>query len=378
MRPAQPRSSLTLEQAIHARVAERAGSWFPDVGPRPDVRLRALVERPRAALYAVHLGDAERPRVLAKVRRGWPGGEDGGWAGTRPRLVSHPVPAAEQVALEYSGLRAIFDMVEPTDPRFRTVRPLDHLVEHDVLLMEYVAAPTLRQLFASESRLNLPGSSSSRPVPGEVWGRVGAWLRQFQEQVPATGLPQRQATRGEVVERFGAYADFFATRPGGRAIGEVARQGAQLAADVLPERLALAVGHGDFAPRNVFVHDDGRIAVFDPLPRWAAPRLEDLCRFLVSVRLPGVQVYSHGAAYGRAGLDRREEQVIAGFGTQDLDLAELRCLQLLLTLDTWSSVIDGAPSSWSGRLRQAAAARAEGHVRRETLRLLDLARTAGS
>jgi hypothetical protein len=377
VRPAPPRSSLTLEQAIRARVAERAGSWFPDVGLRPDVRLRALVERPRAALYAVHLGDAEQPRVLAKVRRGWPGGKEGGWAGSRPRLVSQPLPAAEQVALEHSGLRAIYGMVEPADPRFRAVRPLDHLIEYDVLLMEYVAAPTLRTLFAAESRLTLRRGSSARSVPGDVWGRVGAWLRLFQEKVPANGLPQRQATREEVVERFGAYADFFSARRGGGAIRDVARQGAQLAADVLPERLALAVGHGDFAPRNVFVHDDGRIAVFDPLPRWAAPRLDDLCRFLVSIRLPGIQVHSHGAAYGRAGLDRREAQVIAGFGATDLDMAELRCLQLLLTLDTWSSVVDGSPMSWGGRLRSASAGRAAGHVRSETLRLLDLARTAG-
>jgi hypothetical protein len=369
-------NSPTLEEAVRERVAERAELWFPDVGPRPDVGLRPLVTRPRAALYAVHVGADPRPRILAKVRRGWPGGEDGRWAGSRPRLVSHPLPAADQVALEYSGLRAIHAMIDPADPRFRAVRPLDHLVEQDTLLMEYVVAPTLRQLLAGESRLTLLRGRSGQPTADETWRRVGAWLRLFQQAIPTTGLPPRQGTRQEVVERFGAYEEFFRSGPAGRSLAAVARRGADLAAEVLPERLVMAVGHGDFAPRNVFVHEDGRVSVFDPLPRWAVPRLEDLARFLVTVRLSGVQVYSHGAAYGRAVLDDRERQVLEGFGTQALCMAELRCLQLLVTLDSWSAVVDASATSWRGRLRQAPVRAAGRVVRREGARLLHLAHTA--
>jgi hypothetical protein len=367
----------TLEQAIHDRVAESAELWFPGVGANPTVRLRPLVERPRATLYAVHVGEVPGPPlVLAKVRRGWPGGESGQWAGTRPRLVSHPLPAPEQVALEYSGLRAIHAMIAPGDSRFRAVRPLDHIVAEDTLLMEYVAAPTLRRLFAQESRLSPRGLMSSRRTSDEVWRRVGSWLRVFQESMPATGLPARQATRDEVAERFRAYEEFFRGRPGGRSAADAARLGADLAAAELPERLSMAVGHGDFAPRNVFVHQDDRISVFDPLPRWIVPRSEDLCRFLVAVRFSGALVHTRGAAYGAADLDRLERAVLAGFGAgQDLPPGELRCLQLLVTLDTWSALLDAPAGGWRGRLRRAAAERASGFVHRETTRLLESARS---
>jgi hypothetical protein len=175
-----------------------------------------------------------------------------------------------------------------------------------------------------------------------------------------------------VAERFRAYESFFSGRSAGRPFAEAARRGAELAEEVLPDRLSMAVGHGDFAPRNVFVHEDGRISVFDPLPRWVVPRLEDLCRFLVAVRLLGVQVHSHGAAFGTAALDEREAQVLDGFGGSDVDPAELRCLQLLITLDTWSSLVDAPASGWRASLRRAWVRRSSGYVGRETQRLLRL------
>ena len=38
----------------------------------------------------------------------------------------------------------------------------------------------------------------------------------------------------------------------------------------------MAVGHGDYAPRNLFVDRSGRVTVIDPMPRWVVPRVEDI------------------------------------------------------------------------------------------------------
>jgi hypothetical protein len=369
-RSAPPASGV--EAVIRQRVAERADEWFPGVGPRPAVALRRLGERPRAVLYTVEVGDGPQHRVLAKVRRGWSGGVQR--AGARPRLAPHLLPASEQTALEFSGLTAIHTMFGTGDADFGAVRPLDHLPAEDAILMEYVDAPTLRDVWVRSSRLapqRRRRHTSHRAE--EAWWRSGAWLRVFQQHMPDGGLPARQASREEVVDRFEAFGSFLTHRLGARAAGDDARSGARLAAAILPPRLPLAVGHGDYAPRNVFLLGDGRLAVFDPLSRWRVPRYEDLCRFLVAIRLQGLQVHSHGAAYGARKLDLVERAVLEGYGgSVGLRLPELRCYQLLITLDKWSALVDSPSRSPLGRLRNASLERAAGHLRKELRRLVQL------
>jgi hypothetical protein len=367
-----------VEEAILQRVAERADEWFPGVGARPSVRLRRLGERPRAVLYGVQVGErSTQPRVVAKVRRGWPGAAQE--VGSRPRLATHLLPASEQTALEFAGLTAIYTMFGTGDETFGAVRPLDHLAAEDTILMEYVDAPTLRDVLVRDSRFSRPLRRPLRNRSEESWRRAGAWLQAFQQQMPGKGLPARQATREEVMDRFEAFADFLTSRLGDRAVGEAAQSGAELAADILPERLTLAVGHGDFAPRNVFLLGDGRLAVFDPLPRWRVPRFDDLCRFLVAWRLQGAQLHTHGAAHGAKELDLRERAVIAGYGGGEASwLPELRCYQLLITLDKWSALVDDPSHNWFGRLRNASVELAAGYLRKETERLVELIQSGRS
>lgn len=370
--------SPDVEEAIVARVEQRAGDWFPDAGRRPAARLRRLVERPRAVLYAVHLDGGPRPHVLAKVRRGWPGGDGGERPGARPRLSPGSLPPSEQTALEYAGLRAIQAMVVARDPRFGAVRPLDHLVGHDTILMEYVDAPTFRRLLLSGTRLSAQRATTPPPGTGTACRQAGAWLDSFQRELSVEGLPERQATRHDVVDRFLAYDEYLRSRLGRRAAGEVARRGAEIAAHRLPERLPLAVGHGDYAPRNMFVGVDGRLSVFDPMPRWAVPRHEDLCRLLVAMRLSGIQVHTRGAAFSHSELDRRERDVIAGYlADGQLALPELRCYQLLITLDKWSALVDRPAVGWRGRLRTASLRWTSGYLRREAERLLAICESDG-
>ena len=364
--------SQAVESAILRSVAEHAEEWFPEAGRQPAVHLRKLVDRPRALLYAVHLRGSAEPSLLAKVRRDALG--DGtGWTGTRPRLTAGPLSTPEMVALEYSGLRAIEAVIEPGSAAHVAIRPRAHLADVDAILMDFVDAATLRDVLLAQSRLRGRRPGSGRAATDAPWRHVGAWLRSYQRAIPAAGLPARQATRDEVVERFAAFDAFLVERLGRRAVGDGARRGVDFAARVLPEAVPLAVGHGDFAPRNVFVLPDERIAVFDPMPRWAVPRFEDLSRFLVGTRLLGLQLHTHGAAFSRESMARREQHLIEGYaGGDDVPLDELSCMQLLVTLDHWSAVVDAAATGPRGRLRALSGRLAAGYLRRETDRLAAL------
>lgn len=374
-----------VEDVIVERVAERAAQWFPDVGSSPTVHLRTLSSRPRCSLYAARLtGHGTTRQVLAKVRRD---GFDGTTNpdGQRPRLRPEPSTVAQLTMLEYEGLQSIAAFVGSSHPDFGAIRPLDHLESASTIFMDYVEARTLRQVCIAQSRLTIPRGASrqqGQQVSARSWRNAGAWLRAYHD-APANAAvasrSPRQATREDVVDRFAAFGDFLTDRLGAPVVGDVATRGAWLAADLLPARLPLVIGHGDYVMRNMFVDAHGRITVFDPLPRWRMPFLEDLCRFLVGLRLLGLQVHSHGVAYGRRELDRLELLFLSGyFAGDDLPLRQIRCYQLLITLDKWSALVDcpTAERGWRSRLRSAVMFPANGYIQREARRLLDL--TEGS
>jgi hypothetical protein len=145
---------------------------------------------------------------------------------------------------------------------------------------------------------------------------------------------------------------------------------------LLPERLPLAVGHGDYAPRNMFVSADARVTVFDPLPRWMVPRYEDVCRFMVSLRLLGVQVHTRGAAIDERRIEEHERQVLTGYLADDHScLAQVRSYQLLILLDKWSALVAASQSgrSLNRRVQRASLRLASGYLRGQARRLLELA-----
>lgn len=365
-----------VEEVVVRRVADRAEQWFPEVGASPSVQIRTLSRRPRCALYVVHLsGAGTTSRVLAKVRREL-GASTEPQAG-RPRLAqAPPATVAELTALEFEGLQAIAAFVGTSHPDFGAVRPLDHLVADSILLMDFVDERTLRQNCIGSSRLMPFGRGGTAPEAySRSWQNAGAWLRRYHEAVSASvaARPTRQASRQEVVDRFHAYGEFLDARLGARFSGDVAGRAASLASEVLPSRLPLVVGHGDFVMRNMFVDGNGRITVFDPMPRWRTPYLEDVCRFLVGLRLLGLQLRTHGAAYSRRELDRLEALFLSGyFAGGEPPMQLVRSYQLLILLDKWSALI-GASTSGKGpaaRLRRLAMLPANDYILREARRLL--------
>jgi hypothetical protein len=374
----QARSAV--QEALRSRIADRAAEWFP-TGPRsPEVELRLLSDRPRATVYVASLGRATgAPRVLVKVRRDVPAGPATADRG-RPSLARDPRGAAELTVWEHDGLRLVEAAVSG-DPRFAPVRALGHLPEHHALLLEFVDAPTVRDLLVRGSRLTRPrGSQVSDP---ELWRRVGAWSGVVQNATGTADRPVRQHSRSELVELFDDFGRYLTASTGAATWTDLARAGGVLAEEVFPERLPLAAGHGDFAPRNAFRCPDGRLAVFDPLFRWAVPAYEDLARFLVGLRLLGLQLHTQGAAYPLARVVQVEQEAIDGYlaavgseGPQEAALQEaaLRCYELLLLLDKWSALVAAGRGGTTARVRAVSLRLAALFVRRQAEDVLERAR----
>lgn len=354
--------------------AERAGTWFPELAGAPvDVGVTVLSARPRCSLFRVRLSDARQARqVVVKVRSDGPFAA-GRPAGERSGLVPDALPAAAQAAVEYAGLCA-FATRFGDDPRFGVVRPRDHIAELDAVVMDHIDQPTLRRVLLAGSRFSgLPRDARLRRTSDRAWGNAGAWLRAFHASTGEFDTQPRNAVRDDVVRAFDDYVGFLDARVGRGLPVDLHRRARAVLEQALPERLPTAVGHGDFAARNMFVDGAGRISVFDPLPRWRVPVYEDLSRFLVGVRLLGLQVHSHGIAYPEVTLARREGAFLDGyFGTDPPDRAAALAYQLLILLDKWSALVSRprprrAPQKSVDRARRGWV---DGYVRCEAQRLL--------
>lgn len=363
------------EEAISEHVSRQAAAWFPGTAPDPSVHLRLLSDRRRSRLYAVSLGrPAAAPVLVAKVRN--ENTAVGGGAPRRPTLAPPTTDEAELTALEYDALRHLRTVFPDGDPRFGSVRALAHLPDHHAIVMDLAPGVPLRQLLVRWSRL-YPARGRGTPTPEPLFRGVGAWLRRFHDATPVGDRPVRQATGRDVVAHLAALEEFLGRRLG-RGFGDLAGAGSTLAGELLPSGdLPLAVGHGDFAPRNVLAEGTGRLVVIDPLARWAVPAQEDLCRFLVGLELGGLQVHSRGAAHGHERLAHWQRQVVAGYYGDAVPEGALRCYELLVLLDKWSALVEparrGGARATLLRLPQAAA---NGYVRARAERLLDLARSA--
>ncbi|WP_151081403.1 hypothetical protein [Nocardioides cynanchi] len=351
-----------LVQTLEQRIAPHIDTWFPEQ-PHSGLEVRVFADRPSCVLLTVHLDGAEGPVALAKARRDSPGGPG---AGSRPRLRREKATAEELTLLEWAGLTTIQETCGDV-AGVGVVRPLLLMPEAATLVMSFVNAPTLRSSVLELSRLRPGRSGPGVAVTG--CGLAGTWLRHFQERAPVSDRPIQQGTRDDVVERLRAYGAYLDSPKWDVLVTE----GVKLATEVLPRELRLAAGHGDFAPRNMLMGDD-RLTVIDPLPRWRVPVYDDLCRFLVGLRLIGEQVHTHGLAFSSTTLDPLEEAAIASYLPPEADRAGLRAYQLLILMDKWTAMIDGPRQGVSGRLTRRSAALADHLVRGEAERLLGLAR----
>jgi hypothetical protein len=354
-----------LVETLEQRIAPHVDAWFPE-RPHSGLEVRVLADRPSCVLLTVHLDETAPPVALAKVRRDT---GDAAVAGGRPRLRQEAATAEELTLLEWAGLVTIEHACDGI-PGLGAVRPLLLMPEDAALVMSFVDAPTLRNTVLDLSRLRPGRGRLEEALTG--CALAGRWLRTFQEGSSASDRPARQGTREEVVERLRAYGDYLQTR----AWRRIARAGAERVSELLPRELPLTLGHGDFAPRNMLLRNE-RLTVLDPLPRWRVPVYDDLCRFVVGLRLIGEQVHTHGLAFPSTTLDALEEAALTAYLDPSSGRAALRAYQLLILMDKWTAMIDNPRRGVAGRLARRSALLADHRVRTEAERLLDLADADG-
>jgi hypothetical protein len=248
----------------------------------------------------------------------------------RPRLM--PVTGAGiRQTLEFEALRLLERRLDEVgDRRLRAIRALAVLEGSGALVMEAFAGRSLPRLLLWGTLRQRAGTAG----PVALADAAGAWLRVLHD-TPAGSAPIRQGTTDELVACFSNFGEFLATVAPSRNLGRTIEIGRAAAADI--KELPVAMSHGDFAPRNILVDEQGRIAAMDLLARWQAPRYEDLSAFLLAMRTSRVNATTSGLLFGRA-IDRLEPAFLAGyFGGEPVPLHEIRLYELLLLLDKWSA-----------------------------------------
>jgi Ser/Thr protein kinase RdoA (MazF antagonist) len=306
-------------------------------------------------LRRVQLEDGSlRRAVIAKTRTGSVGGPAGVPAGRPTLLPDGAAPLSDPARREYEGLRLIADMLQDQrDGRFGVVRPLAWLPGSGSIVMDHVSSPTLRDLLVASSRLTRPFRRCTVAV--HPFERVGAWLRILHDRDCDLPLADRGASRDHLVQLCSMYEAYLRRRAGApRSTAALAGAAARALADTLPQSPRLVTGHGDFAARNVFCDPTGRISVFDPLPRWRVPVFEDLCRFIVGVRLLGVQALTRGLALRASDVDDIEAAVISGyFAGAAVPARAVHAFTALVLMDKWTAMADKAERGLLGHGRAA-------------------------
>ena len=257
-------------------------------------------------------------------------------ANGRPRVRPIPDPNS-RFRDEHSALRAIQDHFEELDdPRFGAVRVLDILPATRAIIMECIREPKLSSLFLKANRLRYLLMSIK---PEMAFLNAGAWLREFHrlEALEHSGI--RHLYREDFINEIYRNAEFLAQTQGNeRYFQSIASRAEAAAYAILPKKLPLAMGHGDYAPHNIFVDPMDRITVFDTQGKWQAPIYEDIAHFLTVFKMCTLQLYSQGLAFSPRVTARFENAFLNGYFGQDvIPLPAIRLYEIMLLLNKWPS-----------------------------------------
>ncbi|HEX6248371.1 MAG TPA: hypothetical protein VFZ64_10910 [Nocardioidaceae bacterium] len=358
---------------VAAEASRRAGEWFPDLDAgRVRVRPVSSDARARCFLHMVDLDDGRLVRpVVVKVRHSVPQLRRLDRYESRPVLTpERTLSDAESARLEYDALRDIERAVAPAEPgRFGVLRALAWLPEESGIVMDLVREPTLRDRLLRTSRLQ---RRPRAPMPATPWHNAGAWLRVFHDEVPGHGLPTRLAHRDQVAALMGEQAAFLGEQLGDPPALRRVRETACELVGAFPSELPLAAGHGDFVANNMFASENGRVTVFDPLPRWRVPRYQDLATLTVGLRALPLNATSQGLAFGPEDLPRYERAFLAGYFGEDVPVSAVRVYQLVVLLDRWAALVSKTTRGGAARsgVRAARVRLTSRFLQRECGRLL--------
>jgi aminoglycoside phosphotransferase len=316
-----------IEQILD-ELRPRLPDWYPDVDLSAPLAIEHVDERQLSTVARVLVSRIDAEPVALIIKVGWTGLPSGFM--DRPRLA--PVTTSgERLRMEFEALTMVAArMEELDDPKLGAIRALGILPGSAALVMEVFPGRPMQRILA---RGPLERSRSLRPT--RLAWEAGRWLRVFHD-MPIPDQPVRQGTRQDLADAFTEYGAHLAGHTNTRDLASMVQAGIDGVAR-MPDPLPLSQCHGDFAPRNVLVDADGRLAVIDLLIRWQAPRYEDIAGFLVALDTSRANAATRGLLFGPA-IERLKPAFLAGyFGPDPIPSDAIRVYELLLVLDKWSA-----------------------------------------
>jgi hypothetical protein len=343
--------------ALATHLRAHVGQFFGMSGDlAPEVRLLRAELRARSSLYEFHVplptGDQTLLVKLATTPAAAKTSSASNPSKDRPRIA----PFAEQraaVDLEYRALSRIRDhFVRLNDPRFGAVRVFDRLALHDGFIMEAVDQPTLRTL-ALRGR-------HSRPLPAVLhrsFRHSGAWLQAYHGLAVHDDAGRLQTRRDDFIRFIEDLAEYLASHTGhGAFFAWLTSTMSELARTHLPALLPLALGHGDYAMRNILVGADERVTVLDTLALYRTCMYRDLGYFLGDLRCSVLPALARGQLrHGWRLVDHREAFLRGYFGGSQIPQESIRLYEVQAMLERWASIVSEwhAAAGHVGRLRRA-------------------------
>lgn len=322
-------------------IRKHASNYYGDaVAEQPCVHFVDKQERRRATLYRFRVSNNAQTRlVFVKVPFGLsqttPTNE---WVYEKP-LLYPPVELHDRDRRHYTALKAIYEYFTNLDNQtLGAIRALDYLPEYHAVFTEESADPKLGQLFIRKNRFYALFSDAELTP---AFRNVGAWLSAYHKMPKEEDIDIRHAHRKDYVEAIIQLKVFLVKTLGDERFFETASSILLNAAEkTLPDSLPLALGHGDFSPRNILIGPDARVTVLDTFATWRTSLYEDIGYFLNDLKMNYLQVVSQGFAFGAGQLAAYEQAFLEGyFDHEPIPYSAVRLYEALALLDKWSSLI---------------------------------------
>jgi hypothetical protein len=232
------------------------------------------------------------------------------------------------------------------------VRVFDRLALHDGFVMEAVDQPTLRTLALSGGH-----SRTSPAVLHRSFCHSGAWLQAYHGLAIHDDAVGLQTRRDDFIRFVEDLAGYLACHTGhGAFFAWLTGAMAELARTHLPALLPLALGHGDYAMRNILVGADERVTVLDTLALYRTCIYRDLGYFLGDLRFSVLPALARGQLrHGWRLVDHREAFLTGYFGGSRIPQEPIRLYEVQAMLERWASIVSEwhAAAGHVGRLRRA-------------------------
>lgn len=330
-----------MEARVRAALRTAAPAWFGDELPADPTLLGSGATR-ASRWYRYDLGD-RRVFVKAPARSAHVPGTD------RRRVLPLPDFTTKHET-EHRWFRAVEAgaVARPTTSLGSPVRSHGLVEDPPAIVLEAIADPTLHAIVGDVHRRRGGAVRVHKALHD-----VGGWLRAYHgisgsPSFDDVALGSVLASSDEVSDAAGGFADGLDSRAHSLADEVTSRREAISAS-------TRAIVHGDFAPSNVFVGEDGTVRAIDPAP-WRAPALLDVAYLATALRTSRAALLVPG---GRRVAEPLVRSFFDGYDVTDAEREALAGLLALTLLDKWAA-LDARAKASSGI--SSAADRA--HVRR--------------